>query len=82
MARIQKVYKEVVIVLKKAQEEIKQQVDKRQKEVEKWNKRDKMILSIKNLVFKERLARKLTEQYVGLVRRLALLRLFSSVFFG
>ena len=61
MARIQKVYKEVVIVLKKAQEEKKQQVDKRQKEVEKWNKRDKMILSIKNLVFKERLARKLTE---------------------
>ena len=29
-------------------------------------KGDKMMLSIKNLIFKERLAKKLVDQYVGL----------------
>ena len=36
------------------------------KEVEEWKKGDKVMLSIKDLVFKERLTRKLVDQYVGL----------------
>ena len=31
---------------------MKQQADKRRREVEKWKKRDKVILSMKDLVFK------------------------------
>ena len=63
--RMQKVYKRVGAALRKAQEEIKQ-TDKRQKDAEKQNKRDKMILSTKDLVFKKRPARKSMEQYVRL----------------
>jgi len=47
--------------LKRAQEEMKQQANKEQKEVEAWKKDNKVILSTKDLVFKERLVRKLTE---------------------
>jgi len=35
-------------------------------EVEKWKKSDRLMLSIKDLVFKERLAKKLLDQYIGL----------------
>jgi len=45
--------------LKKTQEDIKRQVDKERKESEEWKKRDKMMLSIKDLVFKEIPAKKL-----------------------
>ena len=55
--RIKKVQEEVGVVLRKAQEEIKQQVDRRRKEVEKWKKGNKVMLSMKDLVFKERLAK-------------------------
>jgi len=48
------------------QEDIKRQADKGRKESEEWKKRDKVMLSIKDLVFKERLAKKLVDQYVGL----------------
>ena len=41
-----------------------------------------MMLSIKDLVFKEKLGRKLIEQYMRLIKKLALLRLFSFMFFG
>jgi len=34
-------------------------------EIEEWKKRDKVILSITYLVFKERPIRKLVDQYVG-----------------
>ena len=44
---------------------MKQQADRRKKEAEEWKKGDKMILSIKDLVFKERLAKKLVNQYIG-----------------
>ena len=37
---------------------MKRQVDKRRKESEKWKKRDKVMLSTKDLVFKERLVKK------------------------
>ena len=40
---------------------MKQQADKRRKETNKWKKEDRIILSIKNLVFKERLAKKLVD---------------------
>ena len=55
--RIKKVQEEVGVVLRKAQEEIKQQVDRRRKEVEKWKKSNKVMLSMKDLVFKEKLAK-------------------------
>ena len=45
---------------------MKQQVDRRRKKVEEWKKSDKIVLSIKDLVFKERLARKPVDWYVGL----------------
>jgi len=33
--------------------------------VEEWKKRNRVMLSIKDFVFKERLVKKLTEQYMG-----------------
>ena len=54
--RIKKVYEEVGAVLKKAQEDMKRQADRGRKETEEWKKGDKVILSTKDLVFKERLA--------------------------
>ena len=36
------------------------------KEVEVWKVGNRMMLSMKDLVFKERLARKLVDQYIGL----------------
>jgi len=51
--------------LKKAQEEIKRQVDKRRKEAEEWKKEDKVMLSIKDLALKKRPAKKLVDQYVS-----------------
>ena len=55
--RIKKVQEEVGVVLRKVQEEMKQQVDRRRKEVEKWKKSNKVMLSMKDLVFKEKLAK-------------------------
>jgi len=63
--RMKKVQKEVGAVLKKMQEDIKRQIDKERKESEEWKKGDKVMLSTKDLVFKERLAKKLVDQYVG-----------------
>jgi len=40
--------------------------DRKRKETEEWKKGDRVMLSIKDLVFKERPVRKLVEQYVGL----------------
>ena len=39
--RIKRIQKEVVIVIKRAQEEIKRQADKRRKKAKVWKKRDK-----------------------------------------
>jgi len=44
---------------------MKQQANRRRKEAEMWKAEDKIMLSMKNLVFKERLARKLVDCYVG-----------------
>ena len=51
--KIKKVQKEVGAVLRKTQEEMKQQADKGRMEVEEWKKEDKVMLSTKYLVFKE-----------------------------
>ena len=56
---------EVEVVLARAQEKIKKQADSKRKEVEVQKIRDKIMLSIKNLVFKERLAKKLVDQYIS-----------------
>ena len=52
-------------MLKKTQEEIKRYADRNRKEIEEWKKEDRVILSTKDLVFKERPVRKLVERYVG-----------------
>ena len=59
--RIKKIQKEAGVALKKAQEEMKQQVDKERRETEIWKIGDKVILSMRDLVFRERLARKLID---------------------
>ena len=63
--RIKKIQEEARVALRKAQEEMKQQADRRRKGVEEQKKEDKVMLSIKNLVFKEQLVKKLVDQYVG-----------------
>jgi len=64
--RMRRVQEEVGMVLRKAQKEMRRQENRGRQEVEEWQKRDKMMLSTKNLVFKERPVKKLTERYVGL----------------
>ena len=59
--RMKKVQEEARAVLRKTQKEIKWQANKRRKEVKEWKKDDKIILSTKDLIFKERLARKLVD---------------------
>ena len=44
---------------------MKRQADRGRKETEKWEKGDRIILSTKDLVFKERPVRKLVDQYIG-----------------
>ena len=39
-------------------------MNKEQREVKEWKKEDKVMLSTRNLVFKEKLVKKLTERYV------------------
>jgi len=63
--RMKKVHEEAEAALKKTQEEMKRYVDRRRKETEKWEKGDRVLLSTKNLVFKERPSKKLMERYVG-----------------
>jgi len=45
---------------------MKRQANRERREVEDWKKEDKVMLSIRDLVFKERLVKKLIERYVGL----------------
>ena len=63
--RMKKVHKEVEAALRKTQEEMKRYADRGRKEIEKWKKGDQVLLSTKDLVFKERPSKKLTERYVG-----------------
>ena len=63
--RMKKVHEEAGAALRKTQEEIKRYADRSRKETEEWKKGDRVMLSTKNLVFKERPAWKLTKRYVG-----------------
>jgi len=63
--RMKKVHEEAKVALKKVQEDMKRQADRERKETEDWKKRDRILLSTKDLVFKERPARKLVDQYIG-----------------
>jgi len=49
----------------KAQEEMKIQADRERKEAEEWKVGDRVMLSTKDLMFKERLVRKLVDQYIS-----------------
>ena len=59
--RMKKVHEEVEAALKKIYEDMKRQVDRGRKETKDWKKRNKVMLSTKDLVFKERLVRKLVD---------------------
>jgi len=59
--RMKKVQEKAGVVFKRAQKEIKQQVDREKKKTEEWKAGDKVMLSIKDLVFKERLAKELVD---------------------
>ena len=63
--RMKKVQEEAEAALKKTQEEMKRYADRGRKETEEWKKGDRVLLSTKDLVFKERPTKKLTERYVG-----------------
>ena len=63
--RMKKIHEEAGMALKKIQEEMKRYTDRSRKETEKWKKGDRVLLSTKNLVFKERPVRKLMERYIG-----------------
>ena len=56
---MKKIQEEAGIVLKKTQRKMKQQADRKRKETKEWKKGDRVILSIKNLMFKKRLVKKL-----------------------
>ena len=59
--KIKRVQEKAKAVLKKVQEEMKQQANKERREVETWKIEDKVMLNMKDLVFRERLARKLVD---------------------
>ena len=62
--KMKRVHEEAVAALRKTQEEMKRYVDRSRRETEEWKKEDRVMLSTKDLVFKERLVWKLTERYV------------------
>ena len=62
--RMKKVHEKAGAALKKTQEEMKRYMDCSRRETEEWKKGDRVLLSTKDLVFKERSVRKLTERYV------------------
>jgi len=64
--RMKKVQEKAGVVLRKVQEEMRRQINRGQREVEEWKKGNRVILSTKELVFKERPVKKLMERYMGL----------------
>ena len=62
--RMKKVQEEAEAALRKTQKEMKRYADRGRKETEEWKKGDRVLLSTKDLVFKERPTKKLTERYV------------------
>ena len=47
---------------------MKRQADKERQEEENWKKSNKLMLSTKDLIFKERLVKKLMERYIRLYK--------------
>ena len=64
--RMRKVQEEAGAALMRVQEEMKRQADRGKRKVENWKVGDRVMLSMKDLVFKERPAKKLMERYVRL----------------
>ena len=64
--RMKRVQEEAGAALKKMQEEMKRYTERNRRETEKWKKGDRVMLSTKDLVFKERPVWKLVERYMGL----------------
>ena len=64
--RMKKVHEEAETVLRKTREEMKRYVDRGRKKTEEWKKGDRVLLSTKDLVLKERPTKKLMERYVVL----------------
>ena len=62
--KMKKVHEKAGVVLKRTQEKMKRYADHSRRETEEWKKGDRVLLSTKDLVFKERPVRKLTERYV------------------
>ena len=62
--RMKKVHEEAEAALRKMQEEMKRYADRGRKETEEWRRGDQVLLSTKDLVFKKRPTKKLTERYV------------------
>ncbi len=62
---MKKVHEEAEAALRKTQEKIKRYADRGRKKTEKWKKGDQVLLSTKDLVFKERPTKKLMERYIG-----------------
>jgi len=59
--KIKKIQEEARAALTKAQKEMKKQVDRERKKAEVWKVGDRVMLSTKDLVSKERLVRKLVD---------------------
>ena len=65
--RMRKIQEEIGTILRKAQEEMKRQVNRKRQEVEEWRKREKVMLSTKDLVFKERLTKEVDREVCGTI---------------
>ena len=63
--KMKRVHEEAEVALRKTQEEMKRYADRGRKKAENWKKGNRVLLSTKDLVFKERLSKKLMERYVG-----------------
>ena len=63
--KMKKVQEETGVALRKTQEEMKRYADRGKRETGVWKRGDRVLLNTKDLVFKERPSKKLTERYVG-----------------
>ena len=63
--KMKKVQEEAGAALRKTQEEMKRYADRGKRETGVWKRGDRVLLNTKDLVFKERPSKKLTERYVG-----------------
>ena len=64
--RMKKVQEKAGVALRKMQEEMKQQADRGRIKEKEWKKGDKVMLSMKDLVVKDRLVKKLVDWYIVL----------------